>query len=436
MRFPARPIHLLALLAPVIAAANGVGLPDTKNVLLRPGSAEVAIDTTWGLVSAPDIGSPFGWTCYEVVLNSTSTIATVTWYPGENVTMATSRSIGQAIHPNFSLYRSTDGCNWDSPADLEGINIRDLSFDPSDPDRALATGFNGGTGVLNGIWITGDSGATWALSNYNRTERFIRTVMFAPGDASRVYATATWYLPNAQAWVLVSDNGGVDWTETPWTFTVDSVLQGTIDIVAVSPSDADIAYIRSNGAPDYLLRTTNGGAGWAVVHESVPEESDLRGVHFGAGGAVWFSTIDGPWRSTDGVTFTQTAPDISTRGVGSDARGLFAVANNWEDGFALGLDTSGAGTGFRKIFQYHELSGPKTCPAGSDVAIKCEPQWPVAAYWFGVPTPTPSGDDDDDDGGGREPGACSCSLGRGAPTLAPFALAFLTLAVAYLRRRR
>lgn len=422
----------LAAALPAIASANGTALPDTVGVALRPGNAtELGLEANFGWLSAAD-GTSFSWVCHETVLDPTSTL-TPFYYLGENVTFTTVRSLGVSVDPQYSLFRSTDGCDWEPPADLAGVNVREVTFDPADPDRMLAATFTG-SGANNGVWVSTDNGAHWSKTHLDLAERFFRSVKFSRAGAGRVYATATWYQPQPQAWVYVSDNGGLDWTEIPWVFSVSSTLQSNVDIIATSPADPDIAFARTNGGTDYLLRTSDGGVSWHTVFQ---KEDDVRGLAFESGtGAIWLGTVfNGTWRSTDGgLTFSPIANPPATRGLAADPRGVFVVANNYEDGFALGVTTD-QGASFSKVFQFHELAGPRPCPAGSDVATICEPLWPALAQRLGITTPTPTptpGGGGGDDGGGT---ACACRFGTGASAFTPIATALLLLAGAMLRRR-
>ena len=426
-------LTLVLLAAPAAARANGVGLPDTFSVALRPGNTdEVGLEANFGWITSEGGAAPT-WVCHESVLEPTSAL-TPYYYLGEDVTYVTVRSLGVSLDPTFSMFRSADGCDWDPPADLENVVVREITFDPVNPDHHLLATFTG-SGATNGIWETDDAGITWHKTDLDLADRFFRTVKFSAADPNRVYATATWFQPQPQAWVYVSDDGGDQWTEIPWVFTVDSTLQNNVDVIATSPSDADIAYIRTSGGTDYVLRTTDGGMSWAPVFSLM--DDDVRTVEYHAvTGDVWIGSVfQGTWTSPDGVDFTPLSDPPATRDLSSDPRGMFVAANNYEDGLAVGLAASG--TAFQGLYQFIDLAGTRDCPAGSDVAVICEPLWPALAQRLGIttptPTPTPPSGDDDDDGG---PG-CSCALAVASPApFAPIAAGFLLLALQALRRKR
>lgn len=439
-----RPRRLLLLsLAPLVitvaaggAFANGAALPDTLAVSLRPGSTkEIGLETNFGWLTSRN-DKPFTWVCHEAVLPPTSQL-TPYFYLAPNATYVTVRSIGQALQPEYSLFRSLDGCSFVPPTDLQGINVREVAVDPSDGDRALATTFNG-SGASNGVWMTEDNGETWEATLF-LPNRFFRSVKFSRANPQRVWATATWFSPTPQAWIYRSDDGGFSWDEIPWTFAVGTTLQGTIDVAAVSPTDGNVAYMRTNGGWDYLLRTEDGGDTWSVVFEIA---EDIRGVTVTPeGDRVWIATAgSGLFVSTDGRTFDELETAVSSRGVAADDRGLWVVANNYTQ-FALGHSTDQGAT-FTNVFRFHEIASPRLCPADSDVALRCEPLWGALVERFGItttPTPTPPGGDDDDDDRPADPFGCSCSLAAGAMQAAPIgalALALLIGASVRIRRRR
>lgn len=424
-------LGLFFITCPFVAHANGTAFPDTLNVAIHPGRmASVGLEANFGLLEAED-GENFTWTCHETVLDASSSL-TPAYFIGQDVHLVSTRSLGVAIQPTFSVFRSTDGCNWDPPASLENVNVRDIAFDPSNPAHVLAATFTGGD-TTNGIWASSDGGATWAKTSLDVPERYFRSVRFSKADPQRIYASATWFEPSPQAWLYVTTNGGAAWSEIPWVFTVTSTLQMNVDIVATSASDPLEAFARTNGGTDYLLRTTNGGTAWHEVHKAVGD--DIRGVTYEAGtGAVWaVSPFAGSWRSTNGIDFTEIVGAPAVRGISADERGIFVVANNFADPFALGHSTDGGQT-FSKLFRFNELQGPRPCPAGSDVAEHCEPLWPALSQLLGIgvtPTPTPPAGDDDDDGGG---GGCSCSVSSGPLSGGPLAMLLFLLVAAHRRR--
>lgn len=438
-----RPIRLRAatvLLVPLVlgagarlAFANGASLPDTLSVTIRPGSEkEIGLETNFGWLTSRN-GKPFTWVCHETILPPTSQM-TPYFYLGARATYVTARSIGQALDPEYSLYRSLDGCSFDPPATLQGINVRDMDFDPADDDHALATSFNG-SGASNGVWVTHDNGETWETTSLFLADRFFRSVRFSRANPDRVWATATWFSPMPQAWVYRSNDGGDTWDEIPWVFAVGTTLQGTIDVAAVSPTDENVAYIRTNGGRDHLLRTDDGGDTWSVVFMA---EEDIRGVAYSADGdRVWIATAgSGLHMSVDGHTFEELDTPVSPRGVAADGRGLWVVANNYTQ-FALGRSTND-GASFVPLFQFHQIASPRLCPEDSDVAVQCGPLWGALVERFGITaTPTPSvpgGDDDDDDPAG--PFGCACALGDGATHAAPVGALVIALAMGALVRRR
>ncbi len=415
------------------ALANGAGLPDTIAVALKPGdTTDLGIEANFGFLDAAD-GVNFTWICHDVLVPSGASTTPAFFRNSDGAFLATVRSLGIANNPNVSIYFSTDGCDWAAASGVDNLEITGMAFDPATPSHALAVSAHGATTpVPNGIFVSSDAGHSWTATSLVRTQRFFRTVRFAPSDPLTVYATANWFSPTS-AWVYSSSNGGVTWAEHDWTFTgTGTVLQSNIDVAAISPTNARVVYVRTDGADDVLLRSTDGGTTFAAVHTSAHD--DLRStIYEFDGGAVWTAAkLNGTFRSTDGVNFSPiptTTPIPQIRGLASDPRGVFVVANNYSDGFALARTNDG-GASFTPLFHFNELKGARACPAGSDVAQICAPLFPALAQSLGIATPTPSAT--------PAPPAkknCSCDLApAGVAPVAGSALVAL-FALTFVRRR-
>jgi len=422
------------------ARANGPGLPDTINVSLVPGNTtELGIEANFGYLDAED-GKNFTWICHEVLVPSMASITPYFYRNSNGAFLATVRSLGIANNPNVSLFYSTDGCTWNAVTGMDQVLIREnaVAFDPNNPLHAMAFSANGSsTPVPNGNWISNDGGQSWTQGSLSLLQRFFRTVRFAPSDSNTIYASASWFTPTPQAWVYASTNGGVSFTEYPWTFNAPSTttLQTNVDIVAVSPTNSKIVYARTDGSTDYLLRSIDGGANWTLVHTAASD--DIRGTTYEPGTlAVWTASMNfGTFRAADGVTFDPIAAAPHSRGVMADPRGVFVVANNYADGYALGLTTN-AGASFTGLFTFDKIAGVRDCPAGSTVKTICDPLYPALLAQLGLtPSPSPTASATPTPPGGKGSG-CKCDVGGGDAPVALAALAGAALAGAWVRRRK
>ncbi len=424
---------LVLLLAPVEALANATSLPDTLNPALRPGdTSRLALEANFGFLESVG-GAPWTWLCHETFLPSSSSATPIFFEgPGEKL-LVTVRALGIANDPTNSLFLSTDGCEWGAPAGLTNVLIRDVAFDPSNPEHLLAAS-SSGAGSNNGVWVSTNGGLSWGKTILDLPQRFFRTVRFAPNDPLVAYASGTWYMP-AGAWIYRSDDGGVTWNEYPWVVQPGGPTGPTLtqlDVMAVSPTNSQVIWVRTDYTTNYLLRSTDGGVSFSNVFNVA---SPIKSVTYDREAAfVWVSAAEaGTWRTTDGSSFEEITTAPSIRGMAMDSRGLFAAANNYADLMALGVATTG--TAFTPLFRFEEISGPKVCPAGSDVQTICEPLWPALAQRLGITptptaTPTPGGDDDD---------GCTCGLEARAESRSParfLALAATLACVFALARRR
>jgi len=374
-------------IAPVSARANGASLPDTIQVSLVPGNTtELGVEATYGYLDAAD-GRTFTWICHEVFVPSAAAVTPQFRRGGDGSFLVTTRAIGVAsINPNRSLFRSGDGCEWTGSIGLDGIAVFDVGFDPSDPSHVLAaTASSGGSPQENGIYVSQDGGRTF-LPALLLANRYFWSVRFARSDPSFAYATASWFSPE-QAWVYATTNGGLSWSEHPFTLTVGGVPQNTAYVVAVSSTDPRIVYLSTDGSTDYLVRSTNAGQSFSSVH-AVPGDR-IGGTAFDSSDALWTaSPAVGTFRSDDGVNFARVEAAPHARGLDADARGVFVAASNAVDGYALGETTNG-GASFFPVLRNNEIAGVRACPATSEVAAVCAPLFPALAQQLGLATPTP-----------------------------------------------
>jgi hypothetical protein len=169
------------------------------------------------------------------------------------------------------IWRSTNGGTTFVPVTdtLADVAVGTIAFAPSDPNivyAGLGDNDNGywGTGVLR----SNDAGATWTrVSTAPFPARSQATrIRVDPTNPERVYITLHSFLNqttggNGIGGVLVSTNGGVNWTV---------ILNGIASDLAIHPTNPQILYaaIRfgSNAAaPRGLFRSTNSGQNWTNV---------------------------------------------------------------------------------------------------------------------------------------------------------------------------
>lgn len=252
-----------------LASANGRP-PMTNGIHFKPSDTDALyVATTFGSLVSPD-GCRFYWLCEDNIgfgggfdpayaVTSTGAILATTFH-GVRVSrdggcsFATVTSIAGASGSSLSIY-------------LDAIDIG--------PTGEICVG-SADTSPDNGVFCSTDDAVTFAARGGLPPTMWYRSVKFAAGDANRLSASA--YLTGGPdpdggqrsptAHVFRSDNDGMRWAEEP----LANLVYGPspqLDIMAVSPIDENVVFLRSQGANpplgDRLYRSTDGGVTFTEV---------------------------------------------------------------------------------------------------------------------------------------------------------------------------
>ncbi|MBP9109482.1 MAG: hypothetical protein KBF83_07990 [Pyrinomonadaceae bacterium] len=222
------------------------------------------------------------------------------------------------------IWRSTNGGTTFVPVtdSLVDLAVGTIAFAPSDPNivyAGLGDSDNGYWG--NGVLRSNDAGATWTRVNNTSIPNRVQAtrILVDPTNPNRVYITLnTFQDPTtgdpALGGVLVSTNGGVNWT---------APLRGLATDLAIHPTNPQILYAAlrfgsSAAVPRGVFKSTNGGQTWTNILASpyTAAQSSTKDIRVAVTPAdpdrlyVYFGT-DGPPKevrlevSTDaGATFT------------------------------------------------------------------------------------------------------------------------------------
>ncbi len=410
---------ITALLLSLPASAHVDGLLQGVDVLLAAG---VGIETSFGLLRAAD-GEDFSWLCHEAITAEGAVITPRYTISTDGVILGVVPVPEQSRDKGLALYRTTDGCDWSTPAGTDGLVLTDAAFDPADPTAAWLISADLTDGAENHILRSDDAGQSFA-SVLSASERLFRTVEASPSGA--VWASAVWY--DRDEGYLYRSADGETFTEHPVPVTAgDEPVD--VDIIAVSPDDDGTAWVVVGPyGSDVLLRTTDGGESFQEVFSV---EGDIISGTAEPGGAVWI-VVSGRslYRAADGETFT-LLDDAPTSLSVSAAEGVAWLATDAINGAGYIAQTStDDGASFLPTVHLSTLSPPPTCAPDSHSALRCDPLWESLEARLPLPLTPDTGTPDTGtpDTGGVVEDDCGCGGGGGA--------AALLVGLLGLRRRR
>jgi len=228
---------------------------------------------------------------------------------------------------NGGVWKSVDaGVNWTNLTDLASItSVGAVAVDPSAPTTVWC-----GTGEANssvdsydgnGIWRSGDGGATWVNAGLTATGRIAR-VLVDPANSNHVLVAAMGhqFSTGPDRGLYQTLDGGVTWTNV--LYVNDST--GVNDVV-MNPVHPDTMYCatwerlrrntyrRSSGPGSGIWRSIDRGTTWTRLSTGLPTPSDSVGrialavspsqpstvyAQIGTGASLGYVGL-GFWRSTD-----------------------------------------------------------------------------------------------------------------------------------------
>lgn len=448
---PLRLLAVVALLAwalPGRAHAHG-RFPAAGQISHHPSDPDtIAVRTTFGILLTHDGGQSWGWICREILdidLRDDPAIAVM--------------ADGSVLSASFDgLKRGVDrGCSWSYPEDaLDRVVTIDQVRHPTDGATSFVLTSPGA--APNRVYVTRDSGATWTPTQDIAPGGWLsERIAVAPSDPDVIYASGA-IPPTAdsprQTILYRTDDGGESWTALPFERQEGD---RNILVLAVDPNDAARAFMRVNqepdgDTPDRLVRTEDGGETWTEVLTL----AKIGGFTFSPDGSqAWIGgpEPEGLWRSDDGGgSFEQLTEKLSIGCLAHADGALWACANNYADGFAVGRSEDGGDTFDPALVFAEHVTHVIDCPGS--VVETCEPvfvdletdlglamsgEFPDGGRYPDAGGPggpdagvAPGVDAGPSDGGG---GGCGCRASRGSGA-APPVLVLVGLASLARRRRR
>ena len=429
------------------AAVTLAGLPALANGRF-PAAGLVAIDpsdpthlivrTTYGLTISHDSGAHWGWVCEAAI-----------GYGGTEDPMVAITKDGSIIAGIFEgMSVSHDqGCQWDfAQAGLKDRYVIDLSTERANPQNAVLLISNsvGGSMFLTEMWETKDNAAIWTVAGVDMPADFLGlTLDAAPSDPNRVYVSGRYGKPGYDGALERTNDRGKTWQKLLIPGSNDLALPY---ISAIDPQNPDIVYVRlDSNNTDQLVVTKDGGATWTSIFTST---GNLLGFAISPDGstiAVGGDT-DGLWTAPSSTLAFTKVSKVSTRCLTWTTAGLYACADEFVDGFAVGVSAN-QGKTFTPVMHLQELCGPIACGAATTNGSMCPDAWGATKLSIGGATcdgaststgaSTATGATSSGSTGSISSGGSSGGCSVGAPSRAAGAvIPALALAGAALARRR
>lgn len=367
--------------APTAARADGA-FPDSLAVLLpadRPESILVA--TNFGVLVSGDAGATWFFVCEAVIGNYAAPYQLGP--PPDDRVLAVSWD-GLSVSSDL-------GCSWQL-AQGALTSPTDVFPDPTDPARVFAIGSTvvEDVGAVSAVFVSADGGATFGPPvTWAPPGAFLTGVESARSDPATV--TVSMYgAPAQHAALSISHDGCANWETVDLS---DSLGTAIVRIAAVDPEDPARVFLRVQDGTggDRLAIVQDGGARVQVpLTLNGPMTAFLRrsdgalivGTQAEAGA---FISVD------DGATFAPWPNAPHLRALGEREGLLYAVGDNFADGFAVAVSAD-QGTTWEPLMRYRDLRGVLAC---GDLPDACAADWAALRTLFGIgedvepPDPTP-----------------------------------------------
>jgi hypothetical protein len=432
-------VGLLALAAGPRAQADGA-FPDSMQIMVPPDKPhEIVVGANFGLLVSEDDGTTWNWLC-EDVIGACAHLYQMNAPPSD--TILTLTAMGLVVLSNNACTQAL------TQASFGGLRvaITDAFPDPTDPAHVLATGFTSTVSGVSALYESRDRGLHFASELYEAPAGLVLSgVENARATTQTVYLTANGDGTSTNKPTILRSTDGGNMFQA---FDQSAMLGArVVKLAAVDPTDAQKLYLRASDTAahvDSLAISEDGGA-TSTVRLSFPTNYQMTAFlkmadgtllvaglqptagKSGACGANDLTGGDPPaaYISTDGGQHFDTwsnAPRV--RALGERAGVLYAVTNNYVDGFAVATSTD-KGAHWTPILRYDHIGGPLSCQAQA-----CAAAWANLMDTFGI-----------NDGGTmpKQPGGgCGCSLATVERSAAwpGVMLGLVLLALRAARRRR
>ncbi len=394
---------LVALLAVTSVApparANG-RFPRAQRLLERGGDPdELVLSATYGLLFSDDRGGEWRHMCELGFAFAYDDIDPLIELPADGALLVrTSHSVNRSEPPFCDYVPVLGGGRTDS--------VVDLTLDRADRSHVLALMVQrGDAGSVNQLYASHDSGKTFEVQGAPLPADLLTlgiTLDVAPSDANRYYVSGLG-LEDPSVFAR-SDDAGAHWTVTSLPLPAGE----TPYIAAVSPTDPDVVYLRTNlwqtnaesvvEANDGLLFSDDGGASFHEIFRAKakllgfalsPDESEVLlgyGDPVEASRQVDFDAL-GLYRGPAGDNaFTRILPG-SVSCLTWSPNGIYVCTSQAERAYALGFTQAldfafDAPQPLKPLLRLTDVKAPLDCPSCTSGGV-CRFEWPVSCTVLG-----------------------------------------------------
>src|SRR5579871_124103 len=360
---------MLALGPPRAAWADGA-FPDADSIIVPAALPdEIVLGTNFGVLLSLDDGVTWTWSC-EQTGNAFGSHYQMGPAPLDRL-YAQARVGGAGV----LAYSDDASCSWlAAGGGIAGATVVDAFPDRTDAGRVLALVSRAGdAGMSYEAWASDDGGATFATRLYATTGQ-LAGVESARSNPATVYLTTVaagdgGTLPE----LLSSTDGGASWTIHDLSAGLGAHVV-SLRLIAVDPDDASTVFLRVTAAGGESVAVTRDGgatvapvltlaAGAVAGFARVPASGDLI-----VGGSKGVAQV--AFRSTDdGVTFQPLPAPPHLRGLAARAGRLYAAADDYADGYAVGVSDD-EGMTWQPLVSYAP-GGTSIAPAAVGAIAAC-----------------------------------------------------------------
>jgi len=348
------------------ARANG-RLPAPLSVNYQHEGPEIIVGATFGLMVSRDGTRNYRWICEQAI-----------GYGGYWDPIVQINKNGVILVSAFDgLARSEDGgCSWGyAHGDALGHWIDGLIAHPTDPNVVFVATSTGGK--TNAIMKSTDAGKTFtAVSGTESPLQFFKSLIMAPGNPMRMYATSYTITPETTT-LWKSVNGGQSFAPIDFPYKGGASFK----VIAVSPASADMVFVRIDSPPPVgggdvdtiIYRSVNGGLDFAPVSRTPTNVKSAAISNDGQTVVLSSEALEIRRAVNGGTSFTPVVGSYSRCASNHDGT-LNLCTNQYAMGFAAMISPSfGADLDYTGLMSFRDLKGPISCPAGALASWLPEP---------------------------------------------------------------